>query len=61
MGLFDNLIDLAGTVLEKSNMLYEKTQKIQQFHDELEEMSDFELQCYYYACKGVIDERGINV
>lgn len=61
MGLFSDLIDLADTVVKAGNIVYEKAQKIQQFTEELDAMSDFELQCYYYACRAVIDKRGITV
>ena len=44
-----NLIDLADTVLRAGNIVYEKAEKIKQFSEELDEMSDFELMCYYYA------------
>ena len=60
MGLFSDLIDLADTVVRAGNVVYEKAQKIQQFTEELETMSDFELYCYHMACKKKKKKRGMD-
>ncbi len=60
MGLFDDLIGLAEGVSRLADTAQQKLTRMQEFREELDSLSNLEVEWFYYTCKQVMEERGIK-
>lgn len=61
MGFFDDLISIANGVKELADTAQQKLTRMQEFREELDSLSNIEVEWFYYTCKQVMEERGINI
>ena len=61
MGFFDDLISIANGVKELADTAQQKLARMQEFREELDSLSNIEVEWFYYTCKQVMEERGINI
>lgn len=60
MGFLDSFLDMADKAVRTLDVVSQKIERMQEFENELNALSDLEVQWFYYTCIGVMKKRDIK-